>query len=205
MLENQRPLWVSGRVPKRPVFCYECCHGRISSASPLPTSVCPKKRKKSSSSVKLNVELCTLMNMCTQRAGPCSLKWQSKRIKLLEWASMHVFSAEYITTWKEWLCVIDDALEILPWQTPKYGVAYSCSFVLLVSGWEFLSYLVNWVDGSATTKVFPNFIVRRSSLRQDQIEQRSTCLKCIPRYRKRGITSHSQPMRSYLGFPSEVE
>ena len=33
---------------------------------------------------------------------------------------------------REWLCVINDALEILPWQTPKYGVAYSCSPVLLV-------------------------------------------------------------------------
>ena len=29
-----------------------------------------------------------------------------------------------------WLCVIDDALEILPRQTPKYGVEYSCSHVL---------------------------------------------------------------------------
>ena len=32
---------------------------------------------------------------------------------------------------REWLCVIDNALQILLWQTPKYGVAYSYSHVLL--------------------------------------------------------------------------
>ena len=45
---------------------------------------------------------------------------------------MHVLSGECITNWKEWLCVIDDELRILPWQTPSYGVAYSCSHILLL-------------------------------------------------------------------------
>ena len=58
-----------------------------------------------------------------------------KKIELLERASMHVFSSECINGLKfmkrECLCVIDDELRILPWQTPQYGVAYSCSHVLL--------------------------------------------------------------------------
>ena len=33
---------------------------------------------------------------------------------------------------REWLCVINDELQILPWQTPKYRVAHSCSDVLLI-------------------------------------------------------------------------
>ena len=33
---------------------------------------------------------------------------------------------------REWLCMIDDKPEILPWQTPTFGVDYSCSYILLI-------------------------------------------------------------------------
>ena len=69
---------------------------------------------------------------------------------------------------REWLRVIDDALEILPWQTPKYGVAYSCSHVLL---------LVHFAVREKRTRKFyklllwsgENFTRRLASVKQERV------------------------------------
>ena len=74
------PEYIRGRVCNSQSFCYGCCHGRISSSSSLPTSVCPKKKLTLlSSSVELSVEHCTLTNTCMQRADPHGSNCQSKR------------------------------------------------------------------------------------------------------------------------------
>ena len=112
-------------------FCYESCHSRMSSSSSLPTSICSKKGKKLlSSSVELNVEHCTLTDTWTQRA---SAAWSAGQKDRAFGVSEHarVQRRVHNDLKREWLCVIDDTLEILPWQTPKYGVAYSCSHILL--------------------------------------------------------------------------
>ena len=81
-----------------------------------------------------------------------------KTNELLERASMHVFSGECITwTWnwvkREWLCDINDALEILPCQTPKYGVAYSSSYVPYCYYYLWVLYFANFCDSEIIAKL----------------------------------------------------
>ena len=111
-------------------FCYECCHGRVSSSSSLPTSVCTKKRKRFFLKRLVGRSRHTLTNTCVQRAGPV---WNASQKDRASVVSEHarVRRRVHNDLKREWSRIIDDALEILPWQIPKYSVAYSCSHVLL--------------------------------------------------------------------------
>ena len=83
-----------------------------------------KKETLLSSSVELNVEHCTLTNTCMQRAGPARTASQNDRaFRESEHARVQWWVHNDLE--REWLSVIDDALEILPWQTLKCRVAYS--------------------------------------------------------------------------------
>ena len=90
-----------------------------------------KIERVSSSSIELHVEHCILTNTCMQRARPA---WSTSQKDRASGVSEHASAQRCVLNGqkRESLCVFDDALEILPWQTPKYGVAYSCSYVLLV-------------------------------------------------------------------------
>ena len=90
-----------------------------------------KRKTLLSSSVELNVEHCTLTNTCMQRAGPARTAGQNNQASR---ESKHARAQRWVHNdmKREWLCVIDDALEIMPWQTPKCGVAYSSCYVLLL-------------------------------------------------------------------------
>ena len=119
------------RVCNSQSFGYSCCHGRMSSSSSLPTSVCTKKEKKLlSSSVELKVEHCTLTNVCMPRAGPT---WNASQKDRASGVSEHARVQGWVprphALKGEWLCVIDDTFENLPWQTSKYGVALIPKFI----------------------------------------------------------------------------
>ena len=90
-----------------------------------------KKVKLLSTSVELNVEHSTLTNTYMQRAGPA---WNASQKDQASGVSERACVQRWVHNdlKREWLSNIDDALEILLWQTPKYGVAYSCSNALLV-------------------------------------------------------------------------
>ena len=122
------------RVGNSRSFCYGCCHahGRVLSSPSLPTSVCTKKGK--TFILERWAQRWTLFfdeHMCMQSAG---LAWNASQKDWASGASEHARVQRWVHNdlKKEWLCVIDDELRILPWQKPKYGVAYSCSHVLLV-------------------------------------------------------------------------
>ena len=89
-----------------------------------------KKETLLSSSVKPNVERCTLTHTCMQRAGRA--RTASKNDQGFRESDYARVQWEHNDLNREWLCVINDTLRILPWQTPKCGVAYSSSYVLLV-------------------------------------------------------------------------
>ena len=94
--------------------------------SSLPNQSALRRETLSSSSVELNVEHCTLTNTCMQWTDPAWTASQNDRA-CRERESEHARVQRWVHNdpKREWLCVIDDTLEILPWQTPKYGVAYS--------------------------------------------------------------------------------
>ena len=89
-----------------------------------------KREKGCSSSVLLDVQHCTLTNTCMQRAGPVWNASQKDRASAVSEAARAQWRVHNDLK-REWSRVIDDALEILPWQIPKYSVAYSCSHVFL--------------------------------------------------------------------------
>ena len=132
--ENQfhcTKLYIRGRVCNSRSFCYGCCHGRISSLLSPPTSVCPKKGNIFILERWAERWHCTSTNTCMQGAGPARTASQNDRaFKESEHARVQRWVHNGLK--REWLCVIDDGLRILPWQTPKYGVAYSSSYVLLL-------------------------------------------------------------------------
>ena len=101
--EKHEQEYIRGRVCNSVSFCYGCCHGRISSSSSLPMSVCPKKRKHFHPRA-----LSWTLNTVHWRTRAYKEQAQSelpvKTIELLERVSMHVFSGECITTWKERVC-----------------------------------------------------------------------------------------------------
>ena len=70
-------------------------------------------------------------NTCKQRAGPaCIASQKDPACGVSEYARIQQWVHNDLK--REWLCVLDDALKISPWQTPKNGVSYFCSRVLLV-------------------------------------------------------------------------
>ena len=101
-----------------------------------------KKETLLSSSIELNVEHCKLTNACMQRVGPARTASRIDRA-FIEREHAHVQRWVHNDLKREWLWVIDDALEILPWLTlSKYEVAYSSSSVLLLLRWWHSSYVV---------------------------------------------------------------
>ena len=84
-------------------FCYESCHSSMSSSSSLPTSICSKKEKNFYPQA-LSSTLNTVHWRTRGRKELVRPEVPVKKIELLEWASMHVFSGECITIWKESGC-----------------------------------------------------------------------------------------------------
>ena len=89
-----------------------------------------KKEKHLSSSVEPDVEHCTLTNTGMQSAG---LAWNASRKDEAFGASEHARFQRWVHNdlKRERLCVIDDELRILPWQThsmelPTLVLMYSC-------------------------------------------------------------------------------
>ena len=71
---------------------------------------------------------------------------------------------------REWMCVTDDELQILPWQTPKNGVACSCSHVLLLLS------TVNWLwPGEDAERPIKKKTQNASPLDIHCVHQRRTC------------------------------
>ena len=89
-----------------------------------------KKEKHLSSSVEPNVEHCTLTNTCMQSAGlACNPSQKDRASGESEHARVQRWVHNDLK--REWLCVIDDELRILPWQTP-YSLAHSMELHTLV-------------------------------------------------------------------------
>ena len=76
-----------------------------------------KTEKHLSSSVEPNDEHCTLTNTSMQSAG---LAWNASQKDGASGESEHARVQRWVHNdlKREWLCVIDDELRILPWQTP---------------------------------------------------------------------------------------
>ena len=76
-----------------------------------------KKEKHLSSSVEPDVEHCILTNTGMQSAG---LAWNTSQKDGASGAREHARVQQWVHNdlKREWLCVIDDQLQILPWQTP---------------------------------------------------------------------------------------
>ena len=123
--------YIRGRLCNSRSFCYGCCHSRISSSSSLPTSVCPKigntfilERWAERWTLYIGEQL-----HAKEQAKPELAASQNDRV-FRESEHARVERWVHNNLKREWLCVIDDALEILPWQTATYGIAYSSSYVL---------------------------------------------------------------------------
>ena len=127
--------YIRTRVCNSQSFWYSCCHGKISNSSLQPTSVYSKRGKNfcpQALSSRLNTVLWRT-RACKQQAHPGV---PVKETELLEWPCMHALSGERLTPWKESGCASSMThLKFCLDRPQKYGVAYSCSCVLLVLLW----------------------------------------------------------------------
>ena len=133
--------YIRNKSMQLPVFLVSCCHGRISSSSLLPTSVYSKKGK-TTFVLKHWAKFWLNTVLWWTRAGKEQAQPEVpvKEIELLECPCMHVLSGGCLMPWKESGCASSMMhLEICIDRPQKYGVAYSCSCVLLVLLWSLVA------------------------------------------------------------------